>query len=278
MSATWLTYLLLPLAIGGSARLSATVTPASGSEVTTIRALVGATAATSETDPTLASVDVASGPDGSATAWNLPILDGQVVSWFVQLDPGGWEAGPVVEDVDLRASFTSSVNNPLRWFLDRLKALESISPVFSGRRFEFREAYPRDVAGWPSASVLLDSLVPTPAGTWDLEQTEGTDVGEIREFGVLYHASMSCIAWCETPEDRQVVFRWLAERLPIIRKFSAFAGLMEPTFRLGQEEDFESFGVPTFKVTATFEADVHCIFTTVNRTGFGQVTTSTSNR
>lgn len=278
MSATWLTYLLLPLAIGGAAQLTAEVSPPSGSTVTSIRALVGAAAATSETDPTLASVDVAPGPSGSSVGWKLPILDGQTVSWFVQLDPGGWEAGPVVPGVDLRASFTSSVNNPLHWFLDRLKALESISPVIASRRFEFREAYPRDTAGWPAASVLMDSFVPAPAGTWDLEHTEGTDVGEHREFGVLYHASMSCIAWSETPEDRQVVFRWLAERLPIIRKFAPFAGLMEPTFRLGQEEDFESFGVPTFKVTATFEADVHCIFTTVNRTGYGRVTTSTSNR
>ncbi len=276
MAATWNTFLLVPLAIGGAAKLTAWVVPPQGAEVVGVRALVGAAPAVDESDPDLAQVNLAPGrdPDFEAVGWTLPAADAQVVSWFVNLSPGGWQAGPVVTGVDLRKSFTTDINDTLVWFIERLRGLEVVSPLPTpnGRRFEFVNAYPRNVNGLPLGSVLVNSITPTPGPLDDLLWSDGQDVGDLGVYGRMHHVQLSCRAWFATPEDRIRGFDWLVQHIPLIAHVAPLAGLHEPTWRAHQEEDFESYGEPTFIAEATFEADVLCTFSSSIRTGFGQVT------
>jgi hypothetical protein len=274
VAATWKTFLLVPLAIGGAAELTAEVVPPAGATLTAVRALVGAAPAADQDDPTLAPVDLPVAPMETVIAWKLPASDAQVVSWFAEFSPGGWQAGPVVEGVDLRPGFDTDLNAPLRWFLDRLKGLHAASPFLPDGRFEFREAYPRDVNGFPLGAVLVNQISPLPGPLNDMEGVDGPQVGDLRRYGRIHHVQMSCRAWFATPEERILGFNWLVKHIPIIAFFSSKAGFMEPTWHVVQEEDFESFGVPTFIAQATFEADIHCTFSTSIRTGYGRVLVS----
>lgn len=277
MAATWVTYLLLPLAIGGAGRLTAEVRPETGKALTAVRVFAGPVAATGATDanPALSRVDLESSPDSPwlANLWGAPQAAGQVLTWFCAQD-GTWEAGPVVAGVDLSSFWDARFPWAPEWIVARLQEVAAAHPPLpAGKPLRVSRAFPRDTATWPMLNVQVDSLAPTGEMIGNLRRSTGDTVvpAKGKALGRIWQAQLSLNAWCGAPEERSLLAPWLGAALELLLEMGKAEGWKSPTFTLHESEDFATLAVPAFLVTANLSLTLESTLQIPNRTGYGHL-------
>lgn len=271
MAASWLTYVLQPLAIGGAGQLQVEIRPTAGAAITAIRALIGPVAAASYDDPNplLVRVEFSLRPTGVmlASAWGMPKAPGQFVTWWVAED-GVWAAGPVTTSVDLSPHWIAEFPWAADWIVARLNdALSEHLPFSGDRMLRVTRAYPRDTSAWPMLNVQVDSM--HPAGEF-LGQLRRVTESTVKK-GRLWQASISLVGWCSTPEDRSSLARWLGGAMELLCSMGGFEGWVNPSFTLSETEDFETLGIPAFLITASLTVTLESNLQSLVTTGYGHV-------
>lgn len=276
MAATWLTYVLMPLAIGGAGQLQAEITPTAGAAITAVRAFVGPAVATSQDDanPLLVRADLTlKSGIMVASVWGAPKASEQYVTWFVA-ENGVWAAGPVTEHVNLSPTWDAAFPWAADWIVSRLNdALVNHPPFAGGKTLRVTRAYPRDTSAWPMMNVQVDSMSPAGEFVGQLRRVTGPTVSPAStvQKGRLWQASISLIGWCGTPEDRAVLARWLGGAMELICSMGGYEGWINPSFAMSESEDFETLGVPTFLVTASLTVTLESSLQSLVTTGYGHV-------
>ncbi len=275
VAAQWDTYFLEPLAVGGAARLTASVQDAvSGALPAAVVCFVGPVAATGaqDTNPALVSMQLSPDPTGgwSASLFGAPRAAGLTVSWFASFG-GVWAQGPVVTGVDLSTGSVPSVLWVLDWIVDRLQEFSADHPLAPNRTLVVRRTYPRDTTGWPMLSVQVDQI--SNAGSL-LAESEGAPsplAGASMVEGRIFQVAFSFIGWSSIPEDRSFITPWLAEAFTLLIGILGYVGLSEPTFNIEESEDFETLGVPAFISTAHLTGQIESRWTRPLRSGYGSI-------
>ncbi len=276
MAAQWNTYFLEPLAIGGAARLSASVVDAvSGLPADAVLCFLGPVAAVSAQDTNPALVLVPLGPSAvggwSGNVFGAPRVAGQVLSWFCEFG-GVWSAGPVVSGVDLSSpSPFPTISWVLDWIVDRLQEFAADNPLSANRNLAVRRTFPRDTNGWPMISVQVDQISPSGSILAESEGAPNPTVGSPLTEGRVFGLSLSLVGWASNPEDRSLITPWLVSALTPLVDVCAFVGMSEPSFSVSESEDFETIGVPAFISTATWNCQIESRWARTLRSGYGSI-------
>lgn len=270
---TWNSYLTTPLAIGGAATFYGQVGP----NVEAVRVIIGSGAAPSaEVDDPSFSVNDLSLSSGAwrGTAWGMSRVGGLTASWFAKVpDDGGiWVEGPVVEMVDLTPDWATGLAWFPDWVTDRLQEMADTNPPFLSKSITIRRSFPRDVVGWPTVSVQLDSLAPSAQVIGDFLGASGAVVGSSKEKGRILAMTVSIVGWSATPEDRSRLGVWLGGAVGLLADMGRYAGLIEPSWSMEESEDFDTLQIPAFLVSARINAQVRVNLSTTVRSGVGRVT------
>lgn len=250
MAFIWTTRTIDPLPIGGAARFQAKIDGA-----TSVLVVVGTSTVLNPDSLPLDSValPLQSGTRGWAgTIWGAHAAT--KVSWFAKTGSGPWTVGPV-DAITLPFNYEAEFPLPVGWIVDRISDYAIGCPPLHSREFAISQAYPRDTAGWPMASVQVDDISTSSQVIHNL--LNGRMVGGKRQVGSAYNVTFSVVCWCATPEDRRAITPWLAGALEALRHCAlVHPDLYEPSFTLSESEDFQTLGVPAFLATARFSTTV----------------------
>lgn len=254
VTATFDTYLIRPLLQGGTGQVQTAVR---GQGIERVVVKIGASAASAWDDATMKTIEIPLGDtpgDGSMcyAAFSQALASEQAVaSWFVKLSTG-WQAGPVVQGIDLTSKYSGAFPWLKGTIIDLLKQGVIDNPLHlnDNRTFQVRSAFPRDSHALPVMSVQV-TAVPTGVQVVGDASSSGLKVGQQVRKVRGYNVTVDMIAWTDQPEEREEIAPWLGSTCLAVIETLPFFGAHEPTFTLNESEDFETLKVPIFLVTGT---------------------------
>ena len=253
MALTWPTAAIEALPLGGAGKFLAAP---SGGDVKAVRALVGLTVASSESDPNCSVCDLAlSGNFWRGGLFGLPRGPVQV-SFFAQLANGSWEPGPVVP-ANLAYAYTFSFLWVKEWIVDRLREIAAANPPDLERELFISAAFPRAAMGMPAITVQLSSQAQASVVVGHLAGQDDRIGGKIKRSRQYSH-SISIESWALTPEDRDEIARWMIGAIEMVMDAMRWTALEEPSVTHEESEipsaaspiDFPIFQA-TARITAT---------------------------
>jgi hypothetical protein len=258
MALSWRTHFISPLPIGGAARLYADP----GEAMDAVRAILAPVAALDANlvppEGVVADLGMV-GPRWDASVWGAH--GALKCAWFAR-SGATWVAGPV-DDIALPFTLSVKFPVPLDWMVDRLQDYALACPPIASKTFTVSRSYPRNVSGWPMASVQLD----------DVSQDErvvndSLDASKGARYGLTY--SITC--WCATPEERRAITPWLAGAMEALRLCAKFhPDIYDPSISLSESEDFQTLEIPAFLVTGRFSTTGFSCLVVTDSTTYGRV-------
>ena len=242
----FLGYSVAPFPSGGAGRVRVVVdAPVDGAI-----ALVGLAPAAAWNDPTLLSLPLAifDGNDWRGVFFGAAPSPESTVSIFVS-QGGVWTAGPIITSVPLCWGYLA-VDFPWikRFLVDRIQEIgDQLMPLGASNRLKVSAVYPRDPGVFPVVSVQIDSVSPA-------SESVGRIIGSLpdgtKTRGTNYNMSISTVAWCDNPEDRDDIATWLGTAMEVLVAILPEIGCIEPSASLEEAEDFGTLDVPVFMATA----------------------------
>jgi hypothetical protein len=149
-----------------------------------------------------------------------------------------------------------------------------MEPLGPSKRLKVSTVFPRDAGVFPVLSVQIDSVDPASESLGRLI-SGGPDKAETKRVrGVNYNISISIVAWCNIPEDRDDIALWLGSAQEILVELLQEFGFLDPSANLSESEDFETLKVPLFLATGRVNTSRWSALTTAAPREYGQLISS----